>query len=260
MQSVACSKRSSIMLSVDFSRSYKGVCMYVCMYVCMCVRTYVCMYVRMYACMHLCMYVCMYACIHVCTYVCMHVRMCLRMYVFMRLYVCMYVCMYVCVCTYVCMFLLLCMYVCMCNGYLHLWLINGLLILSVQHTKQHRQSTLRGHTDRRISGRKKKVNMAPCLFFGCRYAFYVRGRSPAHTEVFKIKLRPETSVSYITAISLIEYANLCIQRGVSGLSSLCMLRWFKLQQNSLFVTWRSGPMWGTALPAHAVARIGAHAI
>jgi len=83
---------------------------------------------------------------HACTYV----RTYVRMYAFMQ------VCMYV---------LYMYVHVCMCNGYLHLWLINGLLILSVQHTKQHRQSTFRAHTDRRISGRKKKVNMAPCLFF-----------------------------------------------------------------------------------------------
>ena len=160
-------------------------CMHACTYVCM----YAFMYVRMHACTHTCMYVYTYVCVcmYACKYVCMYVRM------YARTHVCMYICMCVYVCMYVCMHV--CMNVCMCNGYLHLWLINGLLILSVQHTKQNRQSTSRGHTDRRISGRKKKVNMAPCLFFGCRYAFYVRERSPAHTEVFKIKLRPETSVS-----------------------------------------------------------------
>ena len=104
--------------------------------------------------------------------------------------VCVYACMRACMCVYVCMYGCMyscmheCMYVCTCNGHLHLWLINGLLIFSVQHTKQHRQSTLRVHTDRRISGRKKKVNMAPCLFFGSRYAFYVRERFPAHTLRF----------------------------------------------------------------------------
>ena len=57
-----------------------------------------------------------------------------------------------------------------------------------------------------------------------------------------------------------EYVNLRIQRSVSGLSSLCMLRWFKLQQSSVFLTRRSGPVWGKALPPHAVARVGAHVI
>ena len=159
------------------------------MYVCMCVCTHICVHVLcMYVCMCACM--CTYVCMYVCVYVCMYAYMCACI-MYVRMHVCMYV--YVCMCVYVCMYV--CVYVCMCDEYLHLWLINGLLILSVQHTKQHRQSILRGHTDRRISGRKKKVNMAPCLFFGCRYAFYVRERSPAHTKVFKIKLRPETSVS-----------------------------------------------------------------